>query len=137
MIEGLEDHQCAWRQEAERLQGQLAEFQANQATLHAELAALKRVVFGKKSERMPSVAEARQNLSTEEVHIPVAPSERSCPSCGSDDLKPLGEGEVSFVYEYVPGNFVRQKIVREKLVCSCGDFLVTAEALPKVIDKGH
>jgi transposase len=154
MIESVDDHQCAWREEAALLRGSVAE-------LKSEVAALKRMVFGKKSERMPSVAEAlrkdrgkkanaaktkerrrqnaeaRQNLPTEEVHIPVPRSERSCPSCGPGDLKPLGEGEVSFVYEYVPATFVRRKIVREKLACSCGDFVVTAEAPPKAIDKGQ
>ena len=126
-----------------------------------ELATLKRMVFGEKSERMPSVAEAlgkggskrsdakaakerrRQNaeakasLPTQDVHIPVAPSGRSCPSCGSEDLRPLGTGEVSFVHEYVPASFVRKRIIREKLACSCGEYVVTAEAPPKAIDKGH
>jgi transposase len=154
MIDGWEEHQCPWQEEAALLRGSVAE-------LKAEVDSLKRMVFGKKSERMPSVAEvlrkdgskksdanaakerrrqnaeARAALPTEDVHIPVAPPARACPNCGSGDLSPLGEGEVSFVYEYVPASFVRQRIIREKLACSCGEYVVTAEPPPKAIDKGH
>jgi hypothetical protein len=35
-------------------------------------------------------------------------------------LKPVGQGRESFVWDYVPGYFLRQRHVRETLACACG-----------------
>src|SRR5690554_3344352 len=50
------DHVCAWRDEAEELRKRLSEAEERQAHLEAQLAALQRHVFGKRSEKMPPVA---------------------------------------------------------------------------------
>lgn len=54
------DHQCPWREEGEELRVKLYAVEAQQridvAEMRAELDALKRAVFGKKSEKMPPMS---------------------------------------------------------------------------------
>jgi transposase len=160
------DHDCPWREEAERLAKKVADQDARFEAMAAKMAALERHVLGPKSERMPSVASElarektseedrakkraqakdrrRQNaqlkagLRSEQIHHPVAAEQRRCPHCGTgDSLRPLGDGEVATVYEYVPGHFIRQEHVREKLACRCGQHVVTAEPPVKPWEKGQ
>ncbi|CAM4005594.1 hypothetical protein COSO111634_30920 [Corallococcus soli] len=65
------------------------------------------------------------------------PEARHCPACGSKDLKPLGKGRTSVVYEYVPAFFERQVHVQEVLACTCGQGVVTAPAPARVVDRGE
>ncbi|RKI24084.1 IS66 family transposase [Corallococcus sp. AB004] len=135
-------------------------------SLESKMAALERRVFGKKTEKLPPVAqelrgEARsaeeetaraqaalakrreraarraEEAPTREVRHAVPPEARHCPACGSEDLKPLGTGRTSGVYEYVPAFFERQVHVQEVLACACGQGVVTAPAPAKVVDKGE
>jgi transposase len=157
VVPGSEDHDCAWRDEAERLEGELVRIRDEQETLRAQLAALQRHVFGKRSEKMPPVSEelrserpvdpeatqARRRaaraekaaLPEREVHHLVPPERRLCPKCGSTDLRPLGDGKRTFVYEYVPARFERQVHVQETLACRCGEGVVVADAPARVVDK--
>ncbi|MGO9066508.1 MAG: transposase domain-containing protein [Myxococcaceae bacterium] len=115
MVPGSEDHECAWRDEAERLGEELAHVKADQseklAQLEAQLAALQRHVFGKRSEKMPPVAEElragrpldpeavqarrraaraeKAELPEREVHHSVPPERRKCPKCGSAELRAI------------------------------------------------
>jgi len=152
------DHFCPWREEAEELRERLT-------TLEAKMASLERHVFGRKAERLPTVrqqlrgeqseqevaAQAQAALQkrreraalkleqalTREVRHAVPQEQRQCPACGSRDLKPLGQGRQSVVYEYLPPRFERQVHVQETLACACGQGVVTAPAPPKVVDKGE
>lgn len=134
------DHFCPWREEAEELRERLT-------TLEAKMASLERHVFGRKAERLPTVrqqlrgelseqeacaqAEAAlqkrreraalkltQALTRQVLHA-VPPEQRQCPACGSRELKPLGPGRQSVLYEYVPPRFERQVHVQETLACAC------------------
>ena len=58
-------------------------------------------------------------------------------ACGSDDLKALGKGRTTEVYEYLAARFERQVHVQEVLACACGQGVVTAPVPPKVVDKGE
>lgn len=120
---------------------------------------LKRRVFGKKSEKMPSIerqlrktkkadpdatrqkrraaSEQKEQLRTERTVIPVPPAQRSCPACGSGELRPIGGGKESTIYEYVPGYFRRRVYVRETLGCTCGDYIVTAPCPEKSTEKSQ
>jgi transposase len=152
------DHFCPWREEAEELRERLT-------TLEAKMGALERHVFGKKAERLPGVqqqlrgepseqeAAARDQAAlehrrqraarkadgavTRRVHHPVPEQQRQCPCCGSQDLKPLGQGRTSVLYEYIPPRFERQVHVQQVLACACGQGVVTAPAPPRVVDKGE
>nr|WP_246357034.1 IS66 family transposase zinc-finger binding domain-containing protein [Pyxidicoccus fallax] len=116
------------------------------------MAALERHVFGRRAERLPPVAaelreeatsaeskSARdeaaqkkrreraarkaQECPTREIRHAVPADERHCPACGSEELKPVGKGRTSEVYEYIPARFERQVHVREVLGCKCGQVL--------------
>jgi len=124
-----------------------------------EMESMKRRLLGPKSERMPSIdaslsagrepdpeataARRAQNLALKErlssirtVHR-VAPEKRRCPKCGRSNLKPLGGGRVTEVYEHIPAQFIRPEHVQEVLTCPCGEYVVTAEPPAKLVDKGR
>jgi transposase len=146
----LDDHQCGWRTYAAELRGDLE-------TVKTELAALKRHLYGRKSERMPPMerevrrgqkadpaetrrkrketALAKEKLVEESVPHPVPEEQRSCPSCQQKDLRPVGDGKTTTIYDYVPGYFRRRVIVRETLACPCGEYIVTAPCPEKATDK--
>jgi transposase len=130
----------------------------------AQMQALERRMLGPKSEKMPPPidelrrqesdedAEARQlaglerrreraalreKLRPETVTHHVTEEQADCPKCGGVADRPVGGGKETFLYEYVPGYFVRQKHVQEKRACSCGQYIATAEPPPRPIEKGH
>jgi transposase len=121
---------------------------------------LKRHLLGPKSEKMPRVADElkkgttrdpeeakraraeraaarRVKLQNKTTFHPVPQALRQCPQCGSDNLKPLGSGKQSVVYEYVPAHFIAHKHVRETLVCPCGGHVATADGPPKWVEKSQ
>ncbi|MCC6786107.1 MAG: IS66 family transposase [Planctomycetes bacterium] len=149
-----EDHHCEWRQEAEALRDDLDETRAELGKLRDEFDVLKRHVFGRRSEKMPPVAqelrvgaprapaqarrsEVRAEAPTVTFKHKVPDDKRRCPSCGGTDLRQLGAGEVSVAWEYVPARIERHVHIREKLTCRCGEGIVVANAPPKPYDKSH
>lgn len=144
------DHECPLSEVVVELSNKLTK-------LEHELAKLKKAHVGPKSERvkMPRVddgkrptpeerlakrrARARDKAQTETVRIEhkVPAEQRTCPACGNEELKPIGEGRTSEVYEFVPARFVRHVHVQEVLRCRCGDYVVTAPGAPKVVEKGR
>lgn len=157
-----DDHRCEWRARAEALEAQLAaqdaEANARFAQLQAQLEKLQRHVFGKRSEKMPAMAdelrrsgvktdpeqakakrranaESKKSLPEEAVKHAVPEERRVCPACSSRDLKPLGAGKITDEIEWVPGHFLRRKHTQEVLACSCGEGIVTADPPPRVFDK--
>lgn len=143
-----QDHFCPWREEAEELRSKLD-------AVEDRLAALERHLFGKKSEKMPSLARevgkkptraettnTRAARAAEKAKIPaekiehkVPDAERACPTC-KVDAKPAGTKE-SEEYDFVPGYFRRKVHRRETLACTCGEYIVTAPAPPRVYDRGQ
>nr|WP_253895221.1 hypothetical protein [Corallococcus exercitus] len=124
-----QDHFCPWREEAEELRDRMT-------SLESKMAALERRVFGRKTEKIPLVAQqlagpgtkpedvaaraeaalakrrARavrkdEEATTRKIRHDVPAEARHCPACGSEDLNPLGKGRTSVVYEYVPAFFER------------------------------
>jgi transposase len=156
------DHDCDWKEYALKLQQQLAdvakEFEEKQRQQQEQLDALKKKVFGKSSEKMPPMdrevrrgkakdpeqrqrarranAELRaKRLETETVNVSVPADERHCPKCAGEEFSALGSDKPSSVTEYVPGYFRKRTFLREKLVCSCGQHIVTAPVPDKVFDR--
>jgi transposase len=148
-----DDHECGWRGYAQQLQSDLDQ-------IKAEIAELKRQKFGRKSEKaakMPPIehevrrgkkadpeetlrkrrerALAKEKLVSESVKVPVPAKERCCPHCQRQDLRPVGEGKASTIYDYVPGFFRRRVVQRETLACPCGEYIVTAPSPEKSTDK--
>ena len=133
------------------------------AAMKAELDALKRMVYGRSSEKMPPVAKAlrgrgkvkkrdpekaaarrkenkekRKELETVEVHHPVAPDGPDCPGCGKpqDAFQPVGEGRRTQLYEYIPASFRREEHIQQVLACPCGEHIVVADGPRRVGDGG-
>jgi transposase len=125
-----------------------------------EIALLKRMVFGPKSEKFISVetemrrrrkkdekkaeedkekakqkrkenAEAKKNLPTEEKEHKVREEDCCCPHCGGSIYTTLGHEE-SDEYEFVPAHFKRVVHRREKKVCTCKQHIVIAPAPDRV-----
>jgi transposase len=166
-----DDHHCPWREEAERLRGELAEVRAELDDVRGKLAvvmtameSLERRVLGPKSEKMPPPekelrkeeseedaaarrlaalerrrerAALKEQLRAETVIHHLADDQRECPSCGGVADRPLGAGKQTYLYEYVPGHFVRQCHVQEKAACRCGQFIATADPPARPIEGGH
>jgi transposase len=110
---------------------------------HQNALAMKQIV-GPKSERMPTPddeakkregesrkrggytnpkkrkanAEALASLPTTVEPHPIAKADRRCPHCGNE-VKPIGEGDKSVEYEWVPGRLVRRIHVVEVGRCPC------------------
>lgn len=145
-----DDHHCAWREEATRL---AAEFEE----LKQKFASLERRLLGPKTEKMPPMvgevrkqrpadpedakrlraenAKARAKLETIIDPVPVPDAQRTCPSCGNDKLKSVGNGTPSVTFEYVAAHFRRRIYQRETLSCSCGKHIVTAPCPDKIVDR--
>lgn len=128
----------------------------------AENAELKRALFGRKSERMAPMdqelkkrrndkgdsqkrkkaaqkkrernAKAKKKLPTKKVVHDVEDGQ-ACPNCGGTKLRDLGEGEVSYEYEYIPPQFIRHKHVRKKKACTCNGCVITAPG-PRRVSEG-
>lgn len=137
-----DDHDCGWRRKSMELEEKLE-------AVIGQLEALKRQMLGKKSEKMPPMdrevrkkrpadpeatqSQRRKNaelrasrVQTKDVAHKVPDAEKVCPHCARHDLKPVGDGKESSVWDYVPGYFRRHRHVRETLACPCGQYIVTA-----------
>ena len=147
-----EDHHCEWREWAEELEKRVDK-------LEADIEVLKRAVFGKRSEKLPSIkeqlrvgdgrnspaaqerrrqnAEKRTELPERLIHHRIPDEQRVCPKCGNAQLRSLGEGKTSTVYEHISERFEREVHIQETLACRCGEGIVTAPPPAKVVDKGQ
>lgn len=122
---------------------QIAILTARVRELEHKLALSEKKIVGPKSERMPTPddeakkleggaprgghvnpkkrkenAEAMASLPTTTVLHPVPDGERVCPHCG-EPIAAIGEGDVSFEWEWIPGRFERRKHVVEVGRCPC------------------
>jgi transposase len=154
---GDDDHDCGWKTYAKAQDAKLAEQGAKLDEITSQLAVLQRRLLGKSSERrkgkkipppLPPKTTATETarkradalelrgakLETEVVPISVPPDKCSCPECGNAELRRVGAGKPSTVYEYVQPHFRRRIYRRETLSCRCGH-IVTAPAPDRVGEK--
>lgn len=130
--------------------------QANRITkLEHQLALLLKAHVGPKTERAKvpkkpttkptseeTAAKRRANaaqkaaLATTTTTLMVPEAQRSCPHCGNDKLKAVGQGTTTTVWEFVPATFVRHDYVHETLRCSCNGYIVKAPPPKKVLERG-
>ena len=134
--------------------------------LMSKIDGLARLVRGSKPERMPSIEseikkkrneteeekqerlrkarETRQKnkdkkklLETEEVKHDIPEAELKCKHCGDTEFEVLGEGQVSYEYEFFPARLIQKKHVREKRMCHCRKTILTAPAATRVGESCH
>lgn len=152
-----DDHDCGWKQYAKAQDAKLAEVTAKLDQVQSQLATVMQRLKGPKSERrprhklpppVPAPAEPEQTtqkrqatatlwatkVETEVVPVPVPKEQCRCPDCGAGELRRVGEGKPSTVYEYVQPHFRKRIYRRETLSCRCG-YIVTASAPERVGDK--
>ncbi len=141
------------------------ELDAKLETVMAAMQALERRVLGPKSEKMPPVdgeierekrskedAEARrlralakrranaalrEDLQKWTVTHHVSDKDKTCTRCGKIADRALGLGKKTTIFEYMPGYFVRQEHVQEKVACACGEFIATAPPPRKPFEGGR
>lgn len=137
-----DEHRCQWREAYETVAPAIEEMQRKMNALASQYEELKRLHYGKKSERKPRTklppavpaitatpeelrakrAEAREErrgamTTVDEGIVPLARTE--CPSC-SGVLAPAGQSEPTETIEYVAGHF-RRRIARcQTKSCKCG-----------------
>lgn len=131
--------------------------------MKAELDALKRHVFGQRSEKMPPVdrelrrtgktkrdlekerqrrkdnKDKKAGLETKDVdHTVDRDAEPDCPKCGkgADSFVPVGEGRETVVFEYVPAKFIRRKHHQQVLACPCKEHIIVAKGPVKLGEGG-
>lgn len=151
--------------EIERLHSRLAYREAELEKLKFELARLKRLRFGRASEKIDGQIEQLELLIEElETPVPAAspiampetPKRRParlalpdhlpresvvhepgcvCPECGGA-LRAIGE-DVTEILEYVPEHWKVQRHVRPKRVCDACDSVVQAPAVSRPIAKSY
>lgn len=150
MVPPADDHDCGWKAYAEHQERRAAQ-------LEDRLTALEKA-FKRKSERReksklpPAVAkkpatseEKKQTrramaelrdtkLETVIEQLPVPPSACACDACGNTELREVGKGKPSTIYEYIPPSFQKVVLMRQTLACKCGR-LITAEAPARVGEK--
>ena len=160
-------NECPHVRSQEVLLAQIKKERAEQAevmtAMKAELDALKRMVYGRKSEKMPPIAkelrrvgkvkkrdpdkaatrrkknkDKRKELETVEVLHSVDREGPCCPACGKgrDGFRDLGEGRRSVIFEYVPATFRREEHVRQVLACPCGEHITVADGPVRIGEGG-
>ncbi|WP_237079829.1 IS66 family transposase [Myxococcus xanthus] len=90
-----------------------------------------------KKKRQQRAARKAEEIPAREIRHAVPVEERHCPACGSEDLRPLGRGRTSEVYEYILSRFERQVHVQEVLACARGRGVVTAPPPARGVDRGE
>jgi transposase len=164
---GGSDHRCEWRERAEALADELAQTRAEMAEQGEKLASvvttlekLQRHVFGKRSEKIPRVAdelkagtppdpavalekrrenaeEKRRVVVPRQIEHKVPEDRKTCPKCGGHDFSELGPGKATEIFELLPAIIERQIHLQEKLRCKCGEGIVTADPPARVYDKAR
>jgi len=186
---GGDDHQCEWRSKVEKLEADLGYAtravetaekiiatqvetirlkdealarQAEQITqIQGTVDKLQRHVFGKRSEKMPAVAQAirdpdraeaeriaalqtrrenaekKRQLVTRRIEHKVPEEQKTCPKCGGHDFTRVGDGKMTEEYELVPALVERRLHIQEKLRCRCGETILTAPVPDRAYDKAR
>ncbi len=144
--------------ESQRLE--LSNLAAKVSDLERQLSQATKQIIGPKSERIPTPEaeikkregeapkrgghtnpekrkknrEAKAALPGVVISHPVPDEERRCPHCG-EEAEPIGEGDVSSEWEWVPGYFQKRLHVVEVARCPCKQHYVRGPA-PQRVQEG-
>lgn len=140
----LKDIVAAQANEIEKLKHDMEQLKKALIGPKSERSKMPRVDAGKKAspeqrlEKRRANAAAKQKLQTVRTELKVAESAKTCPDCGAvDEMKPVGKGRETTVFEFIPARWIRHVYVQEVLRCECRNYVVTAPGAPKVVEQGH
>jgi transposase len=151
----------ALRCENAELRRENAELRIRVAELEALVAKLTKMIFGKKSEKMPRPKqeiekqdgletdpeeakakrkkrqeERKQKATDVQINHDIPEAKRRCPNCPNQVLKNAGTKE-TVVVEWVPAHFERQTHVQQAYACPCCDHIVTANGPQRPTEGGQ
>lgn len=149
-----------WKDKYLKLESEYSELKTEHSELKGKLeelellvAGLRKQVYGRLTEKMPSVsdelkkqedkqakkkrkeegqrkkkenAEKRSKLPKEEVHHEKSPDELVCPKCAGINFRELPPEETT-QFHYVPARVIRKVNIQHKYACSCGECIITAD----------
>ena len=140
----LKDVVAAQANEIEKLKHDMEQLKKALIGPKSERSKMPRVDAGKKAspeqrlEKRRANAAAKQKLQTVRTELKVPDSAKTCPDCGAvDEMKPVGKGRETTVFEFIPARWIRHVYVQEVLRCECRNYVVTAPGAPKVIARGR
>jgi transposase len=154
------NHRCPWRDKAEALEAQLTALLSRVNEVEHELVLATKQSVGPKRERMPTPdeeakakagkkparggytnpkkrkenAEALAQIPATIIPHAIPDDERRCPHCG-DEVRPIGEGDKSTEFEWVPGRLERRIHIVEVGRCPCKLHYARGPA-PKRVKEG-
>lgn len=152
-----DEHVCGWKAYAKAQEDELSKLREQLKVVSAKVDDLARLRQGHRSERRkqpkmpppiapradPAETERKRRanqelrnakLETEIIAVPLPPAACKCPQCGKDEMRSVGEGKPSTIYDYVHGYFRRRIFMRQTRSCRCGH-IVTAPAPDRVAEK--
>lgn len=134
------DHDCGWKAYAEELEQRLTALEKafqrkSERRKESKLPPAvpkKPATLGETKQTRDAMAAMRDaKLETLIEPLSVEPSACTCVDCGSTDLREIGEGKRSTIFEYIPPRFRKRVFLRQTLACPCGK-LITAETPARV-----
>jgi len=157
LIKPLQTTNESLRSAIEQLQETIARQTEVLQQIRQENAELRRMLFGKRSEKIPPLEQEarrrskkdsakdaqktqakrrqrrrqRKQLPTEDKKHDVPEGACHCPHCRGL-FRDFGEGEVSYESEFVPARFAVIKHIRQRRICACGATIVVAPAPDRV-----
>ena len=160
-LEFLQEENALLRAENAELRRQLAERDAQIVELKAQIEKLNKMVFGKKSEKMPRPQKEiekqdripadpkvtqekrtartqtrQQNATQVQINHVLDEAKRRCPNCPDQELKFAGTKR-TFITELVPVHFETQEHIQEAWACPCCDHIVSAEGPKRPTEGGQ
>ena len=91
---------------------------------------------GSKRKRGKNKAKKKE-APVEEVHHTIPEEDLKCEHCGDTEFEPLGEGEISHEYKFIPAQVIQLRHIREKKMCQCKKTILTAPAPIRVAEVCH
>lgn len=162
-VQASERSDMIWvsRAEWEAKNQRIAQLEAEVAELKALVSKLTRQIYGKRTEKLPSIKrelkkqedpavkaalagerrKKRQEVrhkqaTTVQIQHPLPESQHTCPHCLEKALRLAGQKE-SVLLEFVPPHFERQVHTQETWACPGCDYIVTSQGPSRPIEGGQ
>lgn len=138
------EHGCEWQEYAKKLEERLAKLEeavrnrrGHRSEKRPKTAKMPPPIAPAPAEPTPRAEDDLRHakLEIEPQLLTVPKKQRVCPVCDSRELRTVGAGKTSTIYDYVAPHFRKRVCHRETLACACGEYIVTAPASERVGEK--